>query len=182
MCVCKCICVCVVSLVSCVRVCPSYCISQCVCKSVPVSRYVCNYSDSQGNCPPSPATKRILILSGLTVTPKEGGGGWQSAIYRGWLEWIAWHFIGSYDKGPGKRRPKNLAWGWGHTPTTTLNDAEEEYRERKGNVSASLCQPAITDCYSSKYQTKQREMPVTDYTSKYQLLHRNARLSSENLK
>lgn len=35
---------------------------------------VCNYIDSQGNCPPPPTTKRILILSGLTVPPEEGGG------------------------------------------------------------------------------------------------------------
>lgn len=34
---------------------------------------VCNYSDSQGNCPQSSTTKRILILSGLTVPRNKGG-------------------------------------------------------------------------------------------------------------
>lgn len=32
---------------------------------------MCNYSDGQGNCPPSLSTKRILILSGLTVPPRQ---------------------------------------------------------------------------------------------------------------
>lgn len=47
---------------------------------------VCNYSDSKGNCPSSPTTKRILILSGLTVPPNERGRGWQSAFHGGQLE------------------------------------------------------------------------------------------------
>lgn len=49
----------------------------CVCAPVNacVQRSVCNYSDGQGNCTPSPTTKRILILSGLTVPPDERGGG-----------------------------------------------------------------------------------------------------------
>lgn len=33
---------------------------------------VCNYSDIQGNCPPSLTTKRILIQSGLTVPGGDG--------------------------------------------------------------------------------------------------------------
>lgn len=42
-----------------------------------------NYSDSQGNCPQSSTTKRILILSGLTV-PWSKGGAWKGI---GWWWW-----------------------------------------------------------------------------------------------
>ena len=74
-------CVCVIVHVFCV--CPSYhvswcgslqgscgCTSQCMCAVAG-----CNYSDRQGNCPPSTTAKRILILSGLTVPPNGGAGG-----------------------------------------------------------------------------------------------------------
>ena len=76
-----CACVCVIVHVFCV--CPSYHVSwcgslqgSCGCTSqrmCAVAEY--NYSDRQGNCPPSPTAKRILILSGLTVPPSERGGG-----------------------------------------------------------------------------------------------------------
>lgn len=46
----------------------SMCVCVCVC-NVPVNERVqisvCNYSDSQSNCPQSPTTKRILTLSVL---------------------------------------------------------------------------------------------------------------------
>lgn len=54
--------------------------SQCVCADI----CVCNYSDSQSDCPPSPTTKRILILSGLTVPPHKRGGGRGAAISFPW--------------------------------------------------------------------------------------------------
>lgn len=82
--------------VTCVCMYASMCHCSCtLCKYVPVSVFscvrvnacvqisVCNYSDSHGNCPPSLTTKRILILSGLTVPPKERGGGWQSPPHTG---------------------------------------------------------------------------------------------------
>lgn len=78
-----CACVCVIVHVFCV--CPSYHVSwcgslqgSCGCTSQRMCAVAeCNYSDRQGNCPPSPTAKRILILSGLTVPPneRERGGG-----------------------------------------------------------------------------------------------------------
>lgn len=56
----------------------------CVCTTILAVRAI---------APTSPTTKRILILSGLTVPPSKREGGWQSAFHGGQLEWIAWHFV-----------------------------------------------------------------------------------------
>lgn len=63
----------------CVWVCKA-CVPAQVSACVQIS--VCNYSDGQGNCPPSPNTKRILILSGLTVPPNERRGVAISFLWR----------------------------------------------------------------------------------------------------
>lgn len=81
MCVCHCSCILckyvpVIGLSS-VLVCKA-CVRAQVSACVQIS--VCNYSDGQGNCPPSPTTKRILILSGLTVPPNERRGGRQLSV------------------------------------------------------------------------------------------------------
>lgn len=112
----------------CDRVCVSVSHCSCIlCKYVTVSRFfsvrtafvhaqvntrvhisVCNYSDSQGNCPQSSTTKRILILSGLTV-PRNKRGGWVglegvSSIKFPWRrpEWLLWHFVAHCDGTTGK--------------------------------------------------------------------------------
>lgn len=68
---------------------------------------MCNYSDSQGNCPSSPTTKRILILSGLTVPPNEGGRRGMAMSFP-WRTTRVWHFVVSCDGKAGKRKQKSL--------------------------------------------------------------------------